>query len=68
MGHKLTKANLLEMITKKNGCTKKQTSDIFDALLEILKSTLTLRSLPPAVRREVTFECSGKLRDRVNGR
>jgi integration host factor subunit alpha len=41
MGHKLTKANLLEMITEKNGYTKKQTSDIFEALLEIMKSTLT---------------------------
>ena len=40
MDLKLTKANLIEIITEKNGYTKKQTSDIFEALLEITKSTL----------------------------
>jgi integration host factor subunit alpha len=96
MGHKLTKANGIEIITEKNGYTKKQASDIFEALLEIMKSTLTSGDdilisgfgklcvrdkaerkgrnpatgeiLAFAARRVVTFKCSGKLRDRINGR
>ena len=92
----LTKADIIESIQIRNDLTKKQSSDIVESLLEIIKDTLgsgedvmisgfgkfsvnekhERRGRNPATgeelmlepRRIVTFKCSGKLRERVNGR
>jgi integration host factor subunit alpha len=90
----LTKADLVEKISV-NGLSKKQSSDVMERLLEIMKKTLEhgedilisrfgkfcvkkknkRRGRNPATgedlyldaRRVVTFQPSGRLRDRLNG-
>ena len=91
----LTKADLIERIQSNNDLTKKQSTDIVESLLEIIKQTLEgeedimisgfgkfcvkdkapRHGRNPATgsdmelwgRRIVTFRCSGKLRNRING-
>ena len=91
----LTKAHLIERIRSNNDLTKKQSTDIVEATIDIIKNTLASgedvlisgfgkfcvkqkaerKGRNPATgddqmvpaRRVVTFKCSGKLRDRVNG-
>ena len=92
----LTKAHLIERIQSNNDLTKKQSTDIVEATIGILKDTLASgddvlisgfgkfrvkekaerKGRNPATgddqmlpaRKVVTFKCSGKLRERVNGR
>ena len=91
----LTKAHIVKAIAEQVGLPKKQSSEIVETLLELIKSTLESGEdvlfsgfgkfcvqeknerkgrnpatgegmlLPP--RRVVTFKCSGKLRDKING-
>ena len=91
----LTKAHLIELIQSNNDLTKKQSTDIVEATLNIMKDTLATgedvlisgfgkfrvkekaerKGRNPATgadqmltaRRVVTFKCSGKLRNRING-
>jgi len=91
----LTKAQIIDEISTRNGFTKKQSTETVETLFEIIKQTLTSgedvlisgfgkfsvkhkaerRGRNPATgedmmlapRRVVTFRCSGKLRERVNG-
>jgi integration host factor subunit alpha len=91
----LTKAHLIERIQSNNDLTKKQSTDIVEATIGILKDTLASgddvlisgfgkfrvkekaerKGRNPATgddqmlpaRKVVTFKCSGKLRERVNG-
>jgi integration host factor subunit alpha len=91
----LTKADLIERIRSSNGLTMKQSTDIVETTISILKNTLESgddvlisgfgkfrvkdkaerKGRNPATggdkmisaRRVVTFKCSGKLRDRING-
>ena len=91
----LTKAHLIEAIAEQNGFTRKKSTETVEALLEIIKSSLssgddvlisgfgkfcvkekrerrgrnptTGEDLILAPRRIVTFRCSGKLKDRING-
>jgi integration host factor subunit alpha len=91
----LTKADLIQKVRSNNGLTLKQSTDIVEATIGILKDTLSTgedvlisgfgkfrvkekaerRGRNPSTgedqmlpaRRVVTFKCSGKLRDRVNG-
>jgi integration host factor subunit alpha len=91
----LTKADLIQKLRSNNGLTLKQSTDIVEATIGILKDTLSTgedvlisgfgkfrvkekaerRGRNPSTgedqmlpaRRVVTFKCSGKLRDRVNG-
>ena len=91
----LTKADIIESITDQIGLPKKECTEIFEHLLEIIKSTLesdedvlisgfgkfsvktkgerrgrnpaTGEDMMLAPRRVVTFKCSGKLRDKING-
>jgi integration host factor subunit alpha len=91
----LTKAHIVESLAEQNGYTKKQSFNMIETLLEIIKRTLESgedvlvsgfgkfcvkekherRGRNPATgedmmlepRKVVTFNCSGKLRDRVNG-
>ena len=91
----LTKANIVDALAEQNGYAKKQSFDIVETLLEIMKRTLESgedvlvsgfgkfcvkdkherRGRNPATgedmmlepRRVVTFKCSGKLRDKMNG-
>jgi integration host factor subunit alpha len=91
----LTKASLIETIQSKNGLTQKQSTDIVEATIGIIKNTLASgddvlisgfgkfrvkekaerKGRNPATgadqilpaRRVVTFKCSGKLRNRING-
>ncbi|MFC1811805.1 integration host factor subunit alpha [Thermodesulfobacteriota bacterium] len=91
----LTKSDLGEKVHEV-GFTKKQSVEIIESLLEIIKSTLAKnddllisgfgkfcvkekkarRGRNPATgadltlrsRKVVTFKCSGKLRDKINGR
>jgi integration host factor subunit alpha len=91
----LTKSDLGEKVHAV-GFTKKQSVEIIESLLEIIKSTLAKsddllisgfgkfcvkekkerRGRNPATgadltlrsRKVVTFKCSGKLRDKINGR
>ena len=91
----LTKADLIERIRSNNGLTMKQSTDIIEATIGILKNTLatgedvlisgfgkfcvkektkrkgrnpsTGEDKMISARRVVTFKCSGKLRNRVNG-
>jgi integration host factor subunit alpha len=90
----LTKSDIVAKINAV-GFTKKQSVEIIESLLEIIKSTLTKsddllvsgfgkfcvkekkerRGRNPATgadltlraRKVVTFKCSGKLRDKING-
>ena len=92
----LTKAHLIELIQSNNDLTKKQSTDIIEATIGIMKDTLASgddvlisgfgklcvkqkaerKGRNPATgedqmlpaRKVVTFRCSGKLRERVNGR
>jgi integration host factor subunit alpha len=91
----LTKAQIIEEISNKDGFTKKKSIEIVEALLDIVKSTLESgddvlisgfgkfcvkkkkerRGRNPATgddmmlsaRNVVTFKCSSKLRDMING-
>jgi integration host factor subunit alpha len=91
----LTKADLIERIRSNNSLTMKQSTDIVEATIGILKNTLATgddvlisgfgkfrvkekaerKGRNPATgedklipaRRVVTFKCSGKLRERING-
>lgn len=91
----LTKAQIIEEISNKDGFTKKKSIEIVETLLDILKSTLESgddvlisgfgkfcvkkkkerRGRNPATgddmmlsaRNVVTFKCSSKLRDMING-
>lgn len=91
----LTKADLIERIRSNNDLTHKQSTDIVEATIDIIKNTLESGDdvlisgfgklcvkqkaerkgrnpstgddqILPA-RRVVTFKCSGKLRERING-
>ena len=92
----LTKANLIEVIQSKNSLTQKQSTELVECVIAIIKDTLssgedflisgfgklcvkekaerkgrnpaTGGDLMQPARRVVTFKCSGKLRERVNGR
>ena len=92
----LIKSQIVEEISSRSGFTKKKSADAVEALLEIIKSTLssgedvlisgfgkfcvkekdTRRGRNPATgetmmlapRKVVTFKCSQKLRDQVNGK
>jgi integration host factor subunit alpha len=91
----LTKAHIVEALTKQNGYPKNQSFEMVETLLEIMKRTLESgedvlisrfgkfcvkekherRGRNPATgedmmlepRRVVTFTCSRKLRDKING-
>ena len=91
----LTKSDIVAKVNEV-GFTKKQSVEIIESLLEIIKSTLAKsddllisgfgkfcvkekkerRGRNPATgadltlreRKVVTFKCSGKLRDKINGR
>ena len=91
----LTKAQIIEEISIRNGLTKKKSNETVEAFLEIMKKTLESgedvlisgygkfcvkhkaerRGRNPATgedkmlapRKVVTFRCSGKLRDKING-
>lgn len=91
----LTKARIIEDIQNQLQFSKKETTDIVENLLEIMKRTMQQsddvlisgfgkfcvkekkqrRGRNPATgedmmldpRRVITFKCSGKLRERVNG-
>jgi integration host factor subunit alpha len=92
----LTKMDLIEQISTELGFLRKQSAEIVQSVIEIVKSSLASgedllisgfgkfcvkekgerKGRNPATgedailpaRRVVTFKCSGKLRDRVNGR
>jgi len=91
----LTKAQIIEEISIRNGLTKKKSNETVEAFLEIMKKTLESgedvlisgygkfcvkhkaerRGRNPATgedkmlapRKVVTFRCSEKLRDKING-
>ena len=91
----LTKADLVESISSNNSLTQKQSTDIVEATIGIIKDTLadsddilisgfgkfcvkekaerkgrnpaTGEDMMQPARRIVTFKCSGKLRDKING-
>ena len=91
----LTKASIIEEIQYQLRMSKKDTTDLVEILLEIMKETLAdgedllisgfgkfcvkekkqRRGRNPATgddmllapRQVVTFKCSGKLRDKING-
>ncbi len=91
----LTKAQIIEEIRTKNGLTRKQSTETFEAFLETIKKTLesdedvlisgfgkfsvkykaerkgrnpaTGEDMMLAPRKVVTFRCSAKLRDKING-
>ena len=95
MSGTLTKTNIIAAIQIENGYSLKNSIEITETLLEIIKHTLVSgedvlisgfgkfnvkdknerRGRNPAknedmilpARRVVTFKCSGKLRDKVNG-
>ena len=92
----LTKVDIIETIQSKNDLTGKQSTNLVEKIIEIMKDTLASgddvlisgfgklcvrhkaerkgrnpstgedQMLP--ARKVVTFKCSGKLRERVNGR
>ena len=92
----LTKMDLIEQISTELGFLRKQSAEIVQSVIEIVKSSLASgedllisgfgkfcvkekgerKGRNPATgedailpaRRVVTFKCSGKLRDKVNGR
>jgi integration host factor subunit alpha len=91
----LTKADLIESIQSNNGLTQKQSTNLVETTISIIKETLasgedvlirgfgklcvrikperkgrnpvTREDLMLQARRVVTFKCSGKLRERING-
>lgn len=91
----LTKAHLIELIQSNNDLTKKQSTDIVEATIDIMKDALASgddvlisgfgkfrvkqkaerKGRNPATgddqmlpaRNVVTFNCSGKLRKKING-
>ncbi len=91
----LTKAQIIEKVSTRNGLTRKQSTKTVEAFLEIMKNTLesgedvlitgfgkfsvkqknerrgrnpaTSEDLMLAPRKVVTFKCSGKLRNKING-
>ncbi|MBT8350180.1 MAG: integration host factor subunit alpha [Deltaproteobacteria bacterium] len=91
----LTKADLIDSVSSESGITRKQSTDIVEATISILKNTLATgedvlisgfgkfrikdkaerKGRNPATgedqrlpaRRVVTFKCSGKLREKING-
>ena len=91
----LTKADLIERIQSNNDLNKKQSTDIVEGTIGIIKDTLasgedvlisgfgklcikekaerkgrnpaTGEDKMIAARRVVTFRCSGKLREKING-
>ncbi len=91
----LTKAQIVEEISIRNGFTKEKSAETVETLLELIKKSLASgedvlvsgfgkfcvnekkerKSRNPAPgeammlesRKVVTFKCSGKLRERVNG-
>jgi len=91
----LTKAQIIEEISNKDGFTKKKSIEIVETLLDIIKGTLESgddvlisgfgkfcvkkkkerRGRNPATgddmmlsaRNVITFKCSSKLRDMING-
>ncbi len=91
----LTKAQIIEKVSTRNGLTKKLSTKTVETFLEIIKSTLasgedvlvsgfgkfsvkhkaerrgrnpaTGEDLMLAPRKVVTFKCSGKLWDKING-
>ena len=65
----LTKADIIDSISSANSITKRQSTDLVESIIRIIKDTLVSgEDLKLAPRRVVTFKCSGKLRERVNGR
>ena len=91
----LTKIQIIEKVMKRNGFTRKKSTETVEILLELIKRSLESgedvlisgfgkfcvkekkerKGRNPATggnmmlrpRKVVTFKCSGKLRDRVNG-
>ena len=91
----LTKAHIVETLSKQNGYTKKQSVQMVETLLELIKNSLesgedvlisgfgkfcrkekkqrrgrnpsTGEDLTLKPRKVVTFTCSRKLRDKING-
>ena len=91
----LTKADLIDQIRSNNNLTNKQSTDIVESTIGIIKDTLasgedvlisgfgklcvkekaerkgrnpaTGEDLMQPARKVVTFKCSGKLRERING-
>jgi integration host factor subunit alpha len=91
----LTKVQVIEEVMKRNGFTRKKSTETVETLLELIKRSLESgedvlisgfgkfcirekkerKGRDPATgdamilepRKVVTFRCSGKLRDRVNG-
>ena len=92
----LTKVQIIEEVMKRNGFTKKKSTETIEILLEIMKRSLesgedvmisgfgkfcvkekkerkgrnpsTGEDMMLAPRKIVTFRCSGKLRDKINGK
>jgi integration host factor subunit alpha len=92
----LTKAHIVETLVKQNGYAKKQSAQMVETLLELIKRSLesgedvlisgfgkfcmkekkqrrgrnpsTGEDLTLKPRRVVTFTCSRKLRDKINGK
>ena len=65
----LTKADIIDSISSANSITKRQSTDLVESIIRIMKDTLVSgEDLKLAPRRVVTFKFSGKLRERVNGR
>lgn len=95
MAGTLSKADIISQIQAENGYSIKTSTELFENLLEIIKSTLESggdvmisgfgkfqvrnkrerKGRNPATgddlvldpRRVVTFKCSGRLKDRING-
>ncbi len=95
MTNTLTKKDLVEAVSERNGYTKRHVTAVVETLLEIMKKTFesgedvlisgfgkfcikdkeerrgrnpaTGEDLMLAPRKVVTFKCSGKLRDKING-
>ena len=91
----LTKIQIVKSVQNQTGFTKNRSLEIVEAVLEIIKDTLTSgedvlisnfgkfcvkqkderRGRNPATgedlmlepRKVITFKCSGKLRDKING-
>jgi len=91
----LTKAQIIEEISSKNGFSKKRSTEVVESLLGIIKNTLvsgedvlisrfgkfcvkqkkerkgrnpaTGDDMMLADRKVVTFKCSSKLRNQING-
>jgi integration host factor subunit alpha len=91
----LTKAHIVEALSKQNGYTKKQSVQMVEILMELIKGSLesgedvllsgfgkfcvkekkqrrgrnpsTGKDMILEPRRVVTFTCSRKLRDKING-